>query len=1187
MKNLHLELQFIDADFDRLQSAWNTVLKNHDLLQSTVDKEGNVVKQTGTDYAITSYNLYEQPADKVRKVQQKLREDNNALSVNVWPWFDIKATKYHDNTIRVYCQFANGMVDEEQIQYILREWLALYQQPSLKLNPVQLHRAEETVSITAAAKTVRYRHLLGRLDHQTLTKLRGNSESFQLALPVVLLNNFKSTLAKHNFEYPVYMSLANRFPLYPFMYDRAKFATSAVAMNVDSANTEHVVQACETLSTKLREASLNTNDENISDLIALQHGEKEFALFNCSVEQDLGTGPLFARIPDIIFCNFQLPTAMVDYSVWENNGQLMYRWSYAKSLPQLSTDIDKKSLNKILADFPEAKEILEDNQDAAKKRKLTGLKAAGLLAATGAAVGGAKASNKKNGNSAVAPAAATAGAASLTGDKDKNNAQQDSDQQQNSDNDISSNAENNQLEQANADNSAMDQSFTEHQESMLDLSDDKQSWQQETGNSLDPNAPTSAQQQNHASNLAALGAGSAAALLAATLENLKDANSQEKPKEMPEAPEPETLAEASDEEIDAAFDDYDNKAMQVHSMSSKSDLAQTDMCAQFTDMAGQMGPDINKVQDDLMGMGKNMDTLAADMAKGDFKAAATGLDAIGGDHIKLVDKMNAEGIPGSITENPINQKAVAIADATAAIDEKTTLPELIDLNDKVDALDAAIDLPEQAMTEQKDALLKKVSEPAQAAIDDIKSSAAFQKTQEKADAVKNLGNEVIKYDCSSLAEAASKEKIEALAKKAQELKDSVPEPKNPVAEQLDDLQEKSTAVQEKASALQDKVKAGMVTPEIAIQDPGLQSALGGLNKSAAGFASNIQGQCPICSASKPSLPAVPNCDHNHTDVVNMTNPFHMPSMQLDDAIGNLKGLSLPKFQPKIPPIIDKLKGIKNKMEGLNPVPAVPSVPNPYDALKSVASSMRSKISSQAKKLADCPNYSDDLKAKLSSAQTDLKNAEDKLTTLISNENTESTAEKMAAYKEQMKDELKSQPGKQKDALISKAGQAKSQAQGKFSSLLASAKSDSTKNAMAACACWKGANLPAIKGGSADEIIITGFKLKCPVAAGGPMPIMIPPNTTKINNRDALLLNGKPVMQPMGLCPPAAKGPVIPPCVGNILVVPKGIPAKTSISNFPVATRKSVSFKCGGHVPGTEVLLIDCGQPPGKKPTKAQ
>ena len=119
MKNLHLELQFIDADFDRLQSAWNSVLKNHDLLQSSVDKEGNVVKQKNTDYAITSYNLYEQPADKVRKVQQKLREDNNTLNVNVWPWFDIKATKYHDNTVRIYCQFANGMVDEEQIQYLL------------------------------------------------------------------------------------------------------------------------------------------------------------------------------------------------------------------------------------------------------------------------------------------------------------------------------------------------------------------------------------------------------------------------------------------------------------------------------------------------------------------------------------------------------------------------------------------------------------------------------------------------------------------------------------------------------------------------------------------------------------------------------------------------------------------------------------------------------------------------------------------------------------------------------------------------------------------------------------------------------------------------------------------------------------------------------------------------------------
>ncbi len=1137
--SLLLELEFQDADFVRLQTAWREIVKRHRLLRSYVDNT-QLTEVADASYEIKLYDLSLQPLDKTRAVQNKLRAAE-PLSSAKWPWFSVRATRYSTGNIRLYFAAAEDMLSASQIYYLLRELLALYQNSELPIHSLTLEKPSETTPINQHAFTLRYTHLYGRLEHHTLKNLRERSIEHNIALPVVLLNAFKNELDRQNYQYPVYMTLANRFPFFPFMYDRACFATAVAGCAINDIYSGKFVDNCQKIDKQLRQESLKITEKTVTnELLSLPHSLDALSLFSCSIEQDLPTGPLFAKMPDIIYCNFALPTIDIDYAVWEQNGQLLYRWSYVKALPSIDSNLDGSLLRNAMLEYPELQEITADNETA-KLKRTKALKAASLVLAGTAGATSAKGMTKKKDKKA-APVGITES-----------------------------------IKQASESNNVLQQSAGDYGNAITALADPadvtkSDPWQEEkdsaqqdqsdnNGQDTDEQITNNQINDNYSANLAKLGgAGAAVGLLAAAIDALKNADKEPTP--AAQAPTPEAVQTMNSDETEQAFADYSKKVLQMHRAPSTADLAQQDICAQFTNTAGELGPNVTQVQTELTEMGGTIDQVSADISKGDLKSAAAGLDKLSGDHAGLVNKMAAQGIPGSADELPINQQASAIYKLSDSLNEGNNPETLEKLNENVDLLDTSITEYEDQFNQQSTGTQDKLAAQLNSGAENIKSQPEFQALQSKTETVKNLGQEVAQYDCATIIETQSKEKIEQLHKEAEELRQQIPQPVNLVDEHIAAVQEKASAVQAKA----DSLKQSSGDNSINFEDPGLQASISELNTSADELANTVQGQCPICASKSPSLPAVPTCGHNHADVLNMTNPFNMPQMKLAASLNILEGLNLNL------PVVDKIKGLKDRLQAMNPIPEVPNVTNPYSVLKSAVSATLTRVESQTTNLANCPNYPDDIRQKLADTQSSLEDSQQKLQALIEQDSSGSTNDKFTALQEQMKEQMRGQ----KDTAISEA-------QAKQQQMLAALQAEAMAKVTSSVACWRSMNMPSVGAGKPDEILVTMFKCKCPMSAGGPMPMPVKPGGLDINNKPALIVNGIPLTQPMGACQHSMlwiKPAPPPPCIGTFNVA--GGSTMSSNMGMPIGTKSTTQVIC--LATGTKAQIIDTGQDPSSAVT---
>jgi hypothetical protein len=1177
MKHLHLELQFQDADFKRLKDAWQALLQRHALLQCASTEPG-VHAQSNTEYEIKLYDLSLQPADKIAAVQDRLRQQETPLNANTWPWFDIAATRYDSGDIRLYCKFAREMLSAEQLFYLQRELIALYQQPELALKSLTLTKPEVPTPLNEKAYSLYYRHLFGRLDHTCLTNLRAQSAEHNVSLPIVLLNTFSQELEKQNYSYPLRMSLANRFPFYPFMYDRACFATSVATCDIKSTQPLNVLQNCTDIESHLRQASLKITPDTVDELISLPKNLDAMALFSCNLEQDLPTGPMFSKLPDIIFCNFNLPTVDIDFNVWEQGGQLLYRWTYAKALPQIDSSITGSLLNQAYAAHPELKEIVANNESV-KKSKTGPLKAAALVLA--GVAGASQAKGKLKSNILKAGSAVSAGVL---------------------------------IQQAAQKNSSMDEAFDSMGQNMLAMSNHKNKWNQEdaepksqaqqnpdSASALASGSTTGVAALNNDDNASeetidAVGYSTAASLLTKAIQDLQ--NTDNSPAELPEAPQSNELQDMPPEEIDAAYDDYSARVVKAHRAPSKSDLAQTDMCAQFSAMTGDLGPNALAMKDDLADMGKTMDGVSSAMAKGDLTAAGAGLDTLGIQQPAVMAKAANLSPQAAIEKNPLSGAVEQMMDASTALQSTPDEACLNGLDEKVTEAEACVGgLEEKIKVENASDKLMEASKYNEAG-DAAFNNPQVQKIKADADTLQGNITEYSGYSCQYITENWEEvhEKLTGLKAKASDLAESVSAVPlatltSPVNAAADSINETVTAINAR------KEQLTSMQPDMAMQDSQLQGLMQKLDTQCDTFAQNVQGGCPICSASTPNGPSLPGCGHNHADALSTTNSLQMPTLMLSNIIGALDVLKMPSnLVNPLAGIVTKLGSLLARMQALNPLAGLtgyaealaPTSGTPYPALLSTTSAMLQKLLSQHDKLLSCGGYNalqaptylekanqgpGDVQAStgkkqescrqlVENSQSDLDSVKQRLTLLAEGNDTDGTNSRLDSMKEGMKADASS-----------KAGALTSQSNSKLNSYVAAGISSSKAKALSSVECWKEMQLPQNSLGKPDEMLVSGFQLMCPSALPPkPTKIMVPPNKVEISNKPVLLVNpAQPLMQNMGQCIKFDKTKPIPCCC---TIMASGGSKKTALLGLNVATKASTQFKCAL---GETLKLVDTGQ----------
>ena len=353
-KNVYIELAFSTLNLDKFNKAWDNVIARYPALSEHVEP-----------YVAQHFDLREYNLAKIKQVQSAIRKKLQTTPLDKKTWFSFITTQYNDNITCVHIAITPDFLTGKQIYHLLREWQTLYENPKLSLETVELNTAEnETVFLSKPLHRY-YEHFLGKLDHKTFAELRANSEKEHTSLPLALAGVFRDELDRQERHFPIYLTLANRFPLFPHMYDRASFATSVNLFPLKFDEQGTFAKRCQTLETNLRQASLNFKPE-MSKTISLKNKEP-LALFTCTLDQDLPHAPMSTTLPHILYANIDLPLVAVELQAWQTAGQLFYRWSY---LTEHSEEETIPSTDIVLFK-PDADAEFDMNNLSDKKKKIT------------------------------------------------------------------------------------------------------------------------------------------------------------------------------------------------------------------------------------------------------------------------------------------------------------------------------------------------------------------------------------------------------------------------------------------------------------------------------------------------------------------------------------------------------------------------------------------------------------------------------------------------------------------------------------------------------------------------------------------------------------------------------------------------------------------------------------------------
>ncbi len=353
----YLELAEQDWDLVRLSNAWQRIVQRHSKLQQVTDDLGQVhmaKRLELTPIQLIDLRQYTAPvaAKGLIDLRKKMQQHD---FTNAWPFY-MKATQRQEKALRLHICFNSQFIDAKVWQVLQREWVTLYQYPNLQLLAVEasaepsaddkaywagrlatLPTSVDSKKEFSALPEYHYEHRYGMLSAAQTTKLAGQAQKLGVSLPTVLFTLFSSTLQRFAKETDcaIYVNLLNRLPLYPFLGDKAAFATSLQLLPLTKPEGQTFAARLRAADAALRKDLPHLSAESMSLLqaVELENSDQVPVVFTCHLEQGLAAEQVAPYKPiDIIYHSGQVPHVPFEYHVWEDKTGIHYRWSYIREL---------------------------------------------------------------------------------------------------------------------------------------------------------------------------------------------------------------------------------------------------------------------------------------------------------------------------------------------------------------------------------------------------------------------------------------------------------------------------------------------------------------------------------------------------------------------------------------------------------------------------------------------------------------------------------------------------------------------------------------------------------------------------------------------------------------------------------------------------------------------------------------
>ncbi|MEU5859312.1 amino acid adenylation domain-containing protein [Nocardiopsis dassonvillei] len=132
---VYAEMPVRDLRPDRLQRAWNALVRRHDMLRAVVDPEGHQrVRPEVPEYTVAVEDARGRPPQEVSALRLRVREqmDHRVYEPGTWPMFDVRVTRADDgDLLHVSIDFLTA--DYASVRVLVRELDLLHRDPGAEL----------------------------------------------------------------------------------------------------------------------------------------------------------------------------------------------------------------------------------------------------------------------------------------------------------------------------------------------------------------------------------------------------------------------------------------------------------------------------------------------------------------------------------------------------------------------------------------------------------------------------------------------------------------------------------------------------------------------------------------------------------------------------------------------------------------------------------------------------------------------------------------------------------------------------------------------------------------------------------------------------------------------------------------------------------------------------------------------
>ncbi|PCE30737.1 hypothetical protein BZL54_19040 [Burkholderia ubonensis subsp. mesacidophila] len=133
------EMAFPPMDAQRIENAWNALIRRHDMLRAVLGADGQQrVLPAVPHYPVERRDLAQADDAAMRRGQEDLREAmwETRLPLDAWPQFDVRML-VEPTGVRLFLRFNLWTLDAISMQILLAELLALCDAPDTPLPPVR------------------------------------------------------------------------------------------------------------------------------------------------------------------------------------------------------------------------------------------------------------------------------------------------------------------------------------------------------------------------------------------------------------------------------------------------------------------------------------------------------------------------------------------------------------------------------------------------------------------------------------------------------------------------------------------------------------------------------------------------------------------------------------------------------------------------------------------------------------------------------------------------------------------------------------------------------------------------------------------------------------------------------------------------------------------------------------------